>query len=313
MNAPSNTDVASARSAGDGAERAAIVRLCQNASVEMTYHDSGRLQECRALLGRTGRIYVSHLPQQSWEQSVAAAIEVRQAGFTPVPHLPARHLASAGQLEQLLEQLSSRASVDQLLLIAGDREPVGSFAASSDVMRTGLLQRYGIRRVSVAGHPEGHPQVAGPELRSAEIDKVRLAEDAGLELGFVTQFTFDAAPILQWALDLRARGIRNPIHVGLAGPARLSTLVQYALRCGVGPSVRALSGRAASFGKLLGEKGPEALVRELARARDTGLEIDGIHLFSFGGLVRTCRWIRTVEEGRFTLDEAQGFALESAG
>ena len=313
MTAPSNTDLASARSATGGAEHAAIVRLCQNASVEMTYHDAGRLEECRALLGRSGRIYVSHLPQQSWEQSVAAAVEVRQAGFTPVPHLPARHLASATQLEQILEQLSSRAGVEHLLLIAGDREPVGSLVASGDVMRTGLLQRYGIRRVSVAGHPEGHPQVAGPELRSAEIEKVRLAEDAGLELGFVTQFGFDAAPILHWARDLRARGIRNAIHVGLAGPARLATLVQYALRCGVGPSVRALSGRAASFGKLLGERGPEALVRELARARDAGLAIDGIHLFSSGGLVRTCRWIRTVEEGRFTLDEAQGFALESAG
>ena len=313
MTAPSSTDLASAQSATSSDDRAAIVSLCRNASVEMTYHDTGKLQECRALLGRTGRIYVSHLPQQSWEQSVAAAIEVRRAGFTPVPHVPARRLANAQELEQLVEQLTSKAGVDQLLLVAGDQPPVGAFAASSDVMRTGLLQRYGIRRVHVAGHPEGHPRVGNDELRAAELDKARLAEDAGLELAFVTQFGFDAAPIIHWVRELRSRGIHNPIHVGLAGPAKLSTLLQYALRCGVGPSIRALGGRAASFGRLLGERGPEALVSELARAHAAGLAIDGIHLFSFGGLARTCRWIRAVEEGRFTLDQAQGFALEGSG
>ena len=181
-------------------------------------------------------------------------------------------------------------------------------------MRTGLLQRYGIRRVSVAGHPEGHPRVGNEDLRAAELDKSRLAEDAGLELTFVTQFGFDAAPIIQWVRELRSRGIRNAIHAGLAGPAKLSTLLQYALRCGVGPSIRAIGGgRAASFGRLLGERGPEALVGELARARVVGLPIEGIHLFSFGGLARTCRWIRAVEEGRFTLDEAHGFMLEGSG
>ena len=311
MTRPSSPDMASAESAGWDAERAAIVRLCRNASLEMTYHDAGHLNECRALLGRGGRIYVSHLPQQSWEQSVAAAIEVQEAGFTPVPHVPARHLVNAEQLDQLLGQLTSKAGVEQLLLIAGDREPVGSFVSSGDVLRTGLLDRHGIRRVSVAGHPEGHPQVANEELRAAQVDKARLAADAGIELGFVTQFAFDAEPIVQWTNDLRSRGLRNPIHIGLAGPARLTTLVQYALRCGVGPSVKALSGRAASFGRLLGQHGPEALVRELAGARERGLEIDGIHLFSFGGLARTCKWIRAVEDGRFSPDDA-GFAVEGA-
>lgn len=310
---PFSPDAARAESAGWHAEHAAIARLCQNASVEMTYHDAGHLNECRALLGRAGRIYVSHLPQQSWEQSVAAAIEVHEAGFTPVPHLPARHLANTEQLDQLLGQLTSKAGVEQLLLIAGDRAPVGTFAASVDVLRTGLLQRHGIRRISVAGHPEGHPRVANEELRAAELDKVQLAQEAGIELSFVTQFAFDAAPILQWARDLRARGIRHPIHIGLAGPARLATLVQYALRCGVGPSVRALTGRGANFGRLLGERGPEALVRELAGARESGLAIDGIHLFSFGGLARTCKWIRAVEEGHFSSDSAQGFTVEGVG
>jgi methylenetetrahydrofolate reductase (NADPH) len=312
MSVASSQDASNSASAGWTAQRAAIMRLCKDASLEMTYHDAGHLNECRKLLGRTGRIYVSHLPLQTWEQSVAAAIEVQEAGFTPVPHVPARHLANAGELDQLLAQLTRKAGVEHLLLIAGDRAPIGSFASSGEVLRTGLLQRHGIRRVSVAGHPEGHPQISNDELRAAELDKARLAQEAGFELGFVTQFAFDAAPLVQWTRELRARGLHNPIHIGLAGPARLSTLLQYALRCGVGPSVKALSGRAASFGRLLGERGPEALVRELAREREAGLAIDGVHFFSFGGIVRTCRWIRAVEEGRFGADDAQGFTLEGA-
>ncbi len=313
MAAPANTDVALDEPDRWAAECASIIRLCQGASVEMTYHDLGRIAEWGALLEPGSEIFVSHLPQQNWEQTVAASVEVRQAGFAPVPHVPARHLASARELDQLLEQLTGRASVEHVLLIAGDRAPIGRFAASSEVLRTGLLLQHGIRRLSVAGHPEGHPQVGSGDLRAAELEKVRLAEEAGLKLSFVTQFAFDAGPIEQWTRDLRARGVRNAIYIGLAGPARLSTLLQYALRCGVGPSIRALGGRAASFGRLLGERGPEALVRELARARNGGLEIDGIHLFSFGGLARTCRWIRAVQDGRFTPDEAHGFALVETG
>jgi methylenetetrahydrofolate reductase (NADPH) len=142
------------------------------------------------------------------------------------------------------------------------------------------------------------------------VEKVQFAEQAGLETSFVTQFAFDSSPIIEWVRGLRARGIRNGIHVGLAGPARFSTLLQYAARCGVGPSIRALSSRASSFGRLLSESGPESLVCELAQARSGGLEIDGIHLFSFGGLARTCRWIQAVGQGRFTLDDAQGFVID---
>ncbi|MGH8284810.1 MAG: methylenetetrahydrofolate reductase [Steroidobacteraceae bacterium] len=254
------------------------------------------------------------MPRQQWQQTLDASVDVRNAGFTPVPHVSARQLASARELDELLEQLVRRAGVDHLLLVAGDRaQPVGPFAASSDVLRTGLLDQHGIRHLSIAGHPEGHPHVSSDLLRAAELEKVHLAEEAGLEVSFLTQFAFDGAPIVQWAGELRRRGVRSAVRIGLAGPARLSTLLRYAVRCGVGPSIRALGSRAANFGRLLGERGPEALVRELARARGEGLEIDGIHLFSFGGLLRTCRWVRAVNEGRFALNDAQGFVIDGTG
>jgi len=311
MTLPPITDAMRDDARESSAEHADIVQLCQDASVEMTIHDALKLQEVATLLPAASRVFISHLPRQSWQETVDAAVAVNKCGLTPVPHVPVRQIASARELDQLLEQVASEAGVNHVLLIAGDRaQPAGPFACSSDVLRTGVLEQHGITRVSMAAHPEGHPQLSSEVLRASELEKIACAERAGLDAGFVTQFAFDSAPIVEWASELRVRGVRNAIRIGLAGPARLPTLLQYALRCGIGPSIRALTGHGAALGRLLGERGPEDVVRDLARARNEGLEIEGIHLFCFGGLLRTCRWIRDVAEGRFTLDEAHGFTVD---
>jgi methylenetetrahydrofolate reductase (NADPH) len=180
------------------------------------------------------------------------------------------------------------------------------------VLQSGQLERHGIRWVTVAGHPEGHPRISASELRRAEGDKLAWAADAGIELEFLTQFFFEAAPFIAWVEDLRAKGVRARILAGLTGPAKLTTLFKYALRCGVGPSIRALGARPASFAGLVGERGPERLVRAIAHAAaEGGLGPIGIHLYSFGGLVQSCAWINAVAHGRFALDNAAAFTVDS--
>jgi methylenetetrahydrofolate reductase (NADPH) len=89
--------------------------------------------------------------------------------------------------------------------------------------------------------------------------------------------------------------------------------LNYAMRCGVGPSIRAIGSRGSALTRLIGERGPERIVRDLARAYLAGdLDIDGLHLYSFGGLLRTCRWFRAVADGRFDLDDDGSFSLTSA-
>ncbi len=295
-------------------ERSAIVHLCRRSSIEMSVHDLSKLPECRALLPGGLQLYISHLPGQTWKATIEAAAQVRAQGFEPVPHLPVRKLASKDELQQVLEGLSGVASVKQVLLIAGDvKEPQGPFAASIEVMNTGLLGRYGINSLSIAGHPEGHPSVAENEVRAAEAAKAQLARQLGIEITFVTQFLFESAPIIDWCQQLRTRGVPGMITIGLAGPAKLTTLLNFAMRCGVGPSIRAIGTRGSALTKLIGERGPERIVRELARAYQSGeLVIDGLHLYSFGGLVRTCRWFNAVADGRFELDDDGGFSLTSA-
>jgi methylenetetrahydrofolate reductase (NADPH) len=279
----------------------------------MTWRDCGELAACARLLAPGTLMYVSHIPGQAWAQTVSTSVAVRAAGLEPVPHVPVRELTDEATLRSLLEQLVAQARVTRLLLIAGDRaEPRGPFAETLDVLGSGLFAQAGIRQVTVAGHPEGHPRIAAPELRRAERAKLAWAATAAAELTFLSQFSFDAAPFLGWMRALRAQGVRARIVAGLAGPAHLSTLFKYALRCGVGPSLRALGARPASLVGLVGERGPESVVRAIARiAGVAAMEPVGIHLYSFGGLTRSCAWIEAVARGRFALDDSGGFNVDA--
>ena len=295
----------------EGALRELIARLAREASVDINAHDAGLVSASRAYLSPGQSVYVSHLPQQTWQATVAACQQVREAGFNPVPHLPVRLLPDARALESVLAGLARAADVSEILLISGDYPAAqGPYSQVAQVLKSGLLQASGIRRLSVAGHPEGHPQVSGTQIWRAQIEKAELAARAGLELTVLTQFFFEAEPFLAWASALRAHGVNCRLVGGLAGPAKLSSLMKYAMRCGAGPSIRVLSSRRATFARLLGDHGPESVLRTLAQARVArASDFGGIHLLCFGGYLRTCQWLQAIAQGRFELDDNDGFRV----
>ena len=58
-----------------------------------------------------------------------------------------------------------------------------------DVLRSGLLERHGIVRVGVAGHPEGSPDIAPEAILAAHSPRrTRFAGSSPIELRIVTQF-----------------------------------------------------------------------------------------------------------------------------
>jgi methylenetetrahydrofolate reductase (NADPH) len=291
--------------ASDSALIASIVELAREASIELNMQDVVHLPASRALLPPGQRIYVSFLPKQSWQQTVAVSVAVRSAGFEPVPHLPVRLIPDQAMFEDTLSDLVAHAQVQEVLLIAGDYDSaVGPYGNVSDVLRTGALERAGVRRVSLAGHPEGHPKVGLDVIRRAEREKLQLAANAGLTPRLLTQFFFEPEPFLAWNEELRRDGIQVETVAGLAGPSRLATLFKFALRCGAGPSIRALGARPSSFAKLLGDHGPESLVRTLAVARLRGeTDFSGIHLFCFGGFLRSCEWLHDIAGRSFQLTD----------
>jgi methylenetetrahydrofolate reductase (NADPH) len=279
-------------------ERERIIALLQGASLELSARDLTDIEACVPLLDPGTAIYISMPPGQTYLSSVMLAARIRRAGFRAVPHIAARQLASVAVLDDFLARLAGETGVDNALLVAGDWDrPCGPFASSAALLETGLFQRHGIVNIGVAGYPEGHPAVAADQLDAALNEKKSFALRTGLSMWVVTQFCFEAEPVLAWAA--KHKGLNLPVRVGLAGPASLTKLLRFAAHCGVGGSVRALRARPGAMARLMTEAGPEAMLRELAQA--AAAPITGMHFYCFGGLAHTARWLRAMQDGRFEL------------
>lgn len=242
------------------------------------------------------QVFMTWIPGKNPMDTVGPAGKLRSAGLLPTPHIGARHVESAAQLEDFAGQLVG-VGVDRVLIIAGDRDtPAGPFDSSLAVMQSGILQKSGITRMSVGGFPEGNPKIPDPALWEALAAKTKFARENGLSLTIVTQFAFAAECVCEWVRKVRALGIDNPIRLGFAGPASLISLTRYALVCGVGASMKVLTEKP-QFAKLLIDKGPEPLIRGVADAigpvngPQLPLGVAGVHFFVFGGFNKTIDWI----------------------
>lgn len=290
-------------------ERRAIQGLLSGASLELSSRDPAEIDACKDLLEPGTAVYISMPPGQTYHGTVALAARLTHAGFRPVPHVAARRIASREALDEYLARAVGEAAVDSALVIAGDSElPSGPFESSLALLETGLFQRHGVTHIGIGGYPEGHPRIAASALEAALTSKKSLARRVGLDLHVITQFCFEAEPVLAWAAKVKGHGI--PVRVGLSGPASLPRLLRFAALCGVGNSVRALKARPRTITRLLVEAGPEAIVREVSRRR--AAPVAGVHFFCFGGLVRTARWLRAVSAGRFELTPDGGFQVGAA-
>jgi methylenetetrahydrofolate reductase (NADPH) len=271
-----------------------LIELLQAASVEVPARQRDGVDELRDLFDPGTDIYISFPPAADYRDAVATAVALSRAGFNPVPHLPARAIASRAELVDFIARLTGEAGVGQALVIGGDVDPPrGPFAASIDLLESGELKRHGIGAVGFAGHPEGHPVVTRAVLEEALLAKIAHARKNGLEAYLVTQFCFEAEPILAWLKSLSRLGVDVPIRIGVAGPATATTLLRYAVRCGVGDSLRAIKTRTKTIGRLISEAGPEEVLRGVASglAESPDARVTGVHFFPFGGLGKTSDWI----------------------
>ena len=212
-------------------------------------------------------VNVTYLAGADPADTLAVCRRLADEGMTPVPHVAARNIESADQLDGYLGALAGDAGVSEALVIAGGRDrPAGPFDASIALLETGLFEKHGIRRIAVAGHPEGSPDIDAAGLAAALAAKNAWAAARDVEMYLETQFCFEAAPVLAWERRIRDAGNRLPIKIGLPGPATLKTLVKYAQMSGVGPSLRVLTRQTRQIAKLLTVQAPDRLVAGLAAA-----------------------------------------------
>lgn len=278
-----------------------IQNLVNGFSIETTVRESQRLERYGDFVRPGTPLYIAHVPGTASDDTVRLAGRLRGEGLEPVPHIVARRIENLAAVDELLGRLVGEAGVRRVLVVAGDIDhAVGELDSALQILESGLLEKHGIRHIGVAGHPEGHRNVNAPVLRSALATKNDYARRTGADVYVVTQFVFDADPVIRWEKE-HADVNERPLVVGLAGLATFKTLLKYAIDCGVGPSLHAVSKHATNLTKLLTVATPDEMIVGLAeyRANNPASRISGVHFFPFGGLKRTADWVNKIIDGQF--------------
>lgn len=273
--------------------------LLEDFSLEMTGKDVPGLLEAVPLLPQGTRMNVTFLGNEDLEMRLTASKAVKESGLVPVPHISARRLKSQEMLEEFLAALQAQGTSENVFSVGGDPStPEGPYADSLEVIQTGLLQKYGVKHVSIAGYPEGHPDIKTDELWRILEGKHATLKEQGLPGTILTQFGFDVDPVFSWIDEVRAKGIDLPIRIGVPGPAGIKRLVTFAARFGVASSAGIAKKYGFSLTNLMGTAGPDKFIRNLA----AGLEPErhgqvGLHFYTFGGVPATSKWIKDFLEG----------------
>ncbi len=276
----------------------AVEAFLKGYSIEVMPRTAEKVENFGDLLPKGTRVYIAHIDGTPIEDMVATAARLRDEGFDPMPHFPARIIKDAATLEDWVNRYSSEAGVTQGLILAGGvAEPVGEFHSSMQLLETGIFDRAGFKRLHVAGHPEGNkdidPDGSDKNVLDALRWKQKFQETTDAEMALATQFCFEAGPVIEWANALKDAGVNIPVHIGVAGPAKLQTLIKFAIACGVGPSLKVLQKRAMDVTKLLLPYEPEEFITELAehKAANPDFNIEQVHFFPLGGIKTNAAWV----------------------
>ena len=268
--------------------------VVQGYSIEVMPRTAAKIDDFKALLPAGTRVYIAHIDGTPIDDMVATASRLSSDGFQVMPHFPARSIADVHTLEDWIKRYRDEAGVEQALLLGGgNSNPAGTFDSSIQMIETGLFDRYGFKRLHVAGHPEGNRDIDKDGscrlIDEALVWKQAFSERTDAQMAVVTQFAFEVEPIIAWDRRLRKAGITLPVHLGIAGPAKLQTLIKYAVACGVGPSLKVLQKRATDLTKLMLPYEPEDVLADLQSylADEPDSLIRQVHFFPLGG-VKTC-------------------------
>ena len=282
-----------------------IVTFMRAASIEITPSEEKHLPALRALLPAGCEIFISHVPTAPLTQVVKTALAVQAAGFQATPHLVARRINYPETLRTVLAELVSH-RVEQVLLVAGDTEhPAGEYESTLEVLASGLIEKSGIKRIGVAGYPEGQRGIGHAMLGSALKTKQAFADRTGLPMFIVTQFGFNGNALRDWEPELARIDVRLPILAGIAGPTPLSKLIKFAMRCGIGASLRTVMRNLSGLSGIAElATTPEQHVMRLIQLPGS-TRVVAPHFFCFGGVLETAEWISQVVSGHFAIDPAQ--------
>jgi len=263
-------------------------------SIEVMPRTAEKVESFRDILPTGTRVYIANI-ESPIEEMTATAKRIVDEGFDVMPHFPARIIKDKATLLDWVARYKD-VGVKQGLILAGNpAAQVGDFSSSMELLESGAFT--GFERLHVAGHPEGNkdidPDGSDRMVMEAARWKSAFAERTDAQMAMTTQFCFEAQPVIDWVNRLQTEGIKLPVHIGIAGPAKLQTLIKFAIACGVGPSLRVLQKRAMDVTKLLLPYEPTEVLEALAahKAANPGFGIEQVHFFPLGGIKTNAQWV----------------------
>ena len=267
-------------------------------SIEVMPRTAAKIDNFKTFLPAGTRVYIAHIAGTSIDDMLKTAARITAEGFTTMPHFPARSIPDAATLELWLKRYSLEAGVTEALVLGGgEARPAGTLSSSMDLLATGLFDQYGFTRLHVAGHPEGSKQIdrdgSTKEVDAALSWKNDFSRQTDARMAIVTQFGFDPKLVTGWAERIQNSGITLPIHVGIAGPTKLQTLIKFAISCGVGPSLKVLQKRAMDISRLFMPYEPTEFVSALShyKMQNPNTLIEQLHVFPLGGIAAGADWM----------------------
>ena len=281
-----------------------IVKLFDDYTIETTPKAAEKVPHFGERADPGTRIYVTFLPGSDFDGTLQVTKRIIDEGFTPIPHLAARSMPSKDFFETNVKKLADM-GVEHVLCIAGGvKDPLGPFSDTMQLLDTGILDAAGMKTIGLAGHPEGSPDMSDEAIWDAVKWKNEYNQRTDASLYQVTQFAFEADPIIAWDKALREAGSTMPVYVGLPGLATIKTLLRFGLEAGVGPSIAFIRKQAMNVMKLMNVSTPSKQLIGIANhvAADPDSLIKGVHLYPLGGLKKTAIWAKAVAEGEFTMN-----------
>jgi len=215
-------------------------------------------------------VYITFLPGGDYKETASKADELIKKGFNPIPHFPARSIESETQLKEYVSRCKD-VGTKQALVIGGSRDPVGSFDSSAQLLETGYFEGM---KIGIAGHPEGSPDISDSKLEKAMKDKKPYADY------IVTQWLLDPQLIIDFISKQTV-----PVHVGITGPLKITSLIKFANIVGAKNSINFLKSNFSKALDLLKPKDPNDLIGKVKS------HTDFFHIYTFGGLKETNKWL----------------------
>ena len=265
------------------------------ASIEISPKQAVENEDLPGLFPAGTRVYITDVGTDTAATLTKGAARVRDLGYTPVPHFASRRLTTKAALEERIKMMTGEAGVTDVLVIGGGLEKeAGEFDCTMKVLETGYFDKYGITHMGIAGHPEGSPDFNEEVAIEALQLKQAFNDRTDIELRIVTQFGFDAEKFTSWAQGLSAFDISLPVHLGVAGPAKLTTLVKFAAMCGVGNSISFLKKRMGAVLTMASGFDPDEIVNpiETFALQSEASPVSQIHVFPFGGVKKSAEWLK---------------------